>query len=1063
MHEPTKTPALPFLTDGGEAGALMRGIDWSGTPLGAPALWPAELRTIVGLMLGSRQPMLTVWGPERTTLYNDGYAAMCGQRHPQALGRPFQDLWYDIWPLVEPILERAYAGESTHMDDIEFIMHRNGYPEEAHFAFSYTPVTMADGSIGGMFCACTETTEQVAARRAAMEASQRQRLLLQHMPGFVGVLSGPDHVFEYVNDAYVAISGARAFLGHTVREVFPELEGQGFYELLDEVFETGRPFMIRATPIRLSGEEDERYIDLLYQPIRDGSGAVTGIFVGGYDVTEAQTSTRSLAESEERLRALVSTSSEVLYSHNPDWSEMSALSGGNFLADTTTADPEWFSKYIPAEEQARVRAAIDRAVATKSAFELEHKVVRADGDIGWTLSRSVPLLDAAGEIREWFGAASDVTERRATEEALRESEEQFRVLAQALPNQIWASRPDGHLDWFNEQTYAYVGLRPGELDGKAGWSGVVHPDDLSTAAEAWEASLSSGEIYEVEFRIRRADGLYRWFLARAEPVRDADGRIARWVGTNTDIDGRRRQALALEAGNAALAAEVAERTSDRDSLWQLSMDIMLRCDFQGRIVAVNPAWTEVLGWRADELVGSSLFDILHPDDIENTRTGAARSAEGAELRRFENRYRHKDGTYRWIDWSTRSAEGLINAVGRDVTADREKEEQLAATAEALRQSQKMEAVGQLTGGLAHDFNNLLAGISGSLELMQARISQGRIADLDRYMIGAQGAAKRAAALTHRLLAFSRRQTLDPKATDVNRLVAGMEDLIRRTVGPEIAVETVATAGLWSTLVDPPQLENALLNLCINARDAMPDGGKLTIETANRWLDDRAARERDVPPGQYISMCVSDNGTGMPADVIERAFDPFFTTKPIGVGTGLGLSMIYGFARQSGGQVQIYSEVGQGTMVCVYLPRHHEEEEAATAAPGTSAIEPIGSGETVLVIDDEPLVRMLVVDVLEDLGYTALEAGDGPQGLKVLRSDVRLDLLITDVGLPNGMNGRQVADAARELRPDLKILFVTGYTENAVLSHGHLSPGMQVVTKPFDMTALADRIRAMIGE
>ncbi|WP_147049161.1 ATP-binding protein, partial [Methylobacterium gnaphalii] len=327
-----------------------------------------------------------------------------------------------------------------------------------------------------------------------------------------------------------------------------------------------------------------------------------------------------------------------------------------------------------------------------------------------------------------------------------------------------------------------------------------------------------------------------------------------------------------------------------------------------------------------------------------------------------------------------------------------------------RQSQKMEAVGQLTGGIAHDFNNLLTGISGSLELLQNRVSQGRLTDVDRYVNAAMGASKRAAALTHRLLAFSRRQTLDPKPTDVNRLVAGMEELIRRTIGPEIALETVAAAGLWSVMVDPSQLENALLNLCINARDAMPDGGRITIETANKWMDERAARDRDLEPGQYLSLCVTDTGTGMAPDVIAKAFEPFFTTKPIGQGTGLGLSMIYGFVRQSGGQVRIYSELGDGTTMCLYLPRHYGTADEGEAVPTLSNAPRAEQGQTVLIVDDEPTVRMLVTEVLEDLGYTAIEAADGAAGLKVLQSDTRIDLLVTDVGLPGGMNGRQMADA-----------------------------------------------------
>ncbi|MGH1588024.1 ATP-binding protein [Methylobacterium phyllosphaerae] len=346
-------------------------------------------------------------------------------------------------------------------------------------------------------------------------------------------------------------------------------------------------------------------------------------------------------------------------------------------------------------------------------------------------------------------------------------------------------------------------------------------------------------------------------------------------------------------------------------------------------------------------------------------------------------------------------------------------------------------------------------------MMQNRMRQGRFNDVERYMAAAQGASRRAAALTHRLLAFSRRQTLDPRPTDVNRLVAGMQEMIQRTVGPGIPVEVVGASGLWTALVDASQLENALLNLCINARDAMPDGGRITVETANRWLDERAARQHDMIEGQYLSLCVTDTGTGMPPEVIARVFEPFFTTKPLGEGTGLGLSMIYGFAKQSSGQVRIYSEVGDGTTVCLYLPRHYGE--ADIEAPSTdAAIAPRSrQGETVLVVDDEPTVRMLLADILEDLGYTAIEAGDSAAGLKVLQSDVRIDLLVTDVGLPGGMNGRQMADAARVRRTDLKVLFITGYAENALLGNGHLAPGMAVVTKPFSVDTIAERIRSMI--
>lgn len=398
----------------------------------------------------------------------------------------------------------------------------------------------------------------------------------------------------------------------------------------------------------------------------------------------------------------------------------------------------------------------------------------------------------------------------------------------------------------------------------------------------------------------------------------------------------------------------------------------------------------------------------------------------------------------------------------ELIADKEQSEGLHLMEEALRQSQKMEAVGQLTGGLAHDFNNLLMGVTGNIELLQTRITQGRIDDLGRYIAAAMAASRRAAALTHRLLAFSRRQTLAPETTNINRLVEGMEELIRRTLGPSIEIQVKSSVDLWSTLVDPHQLENALLNLCINARDAMPDGGQLLIETHNHVVDEVAAKRCDLAAGLYVELSVSDTGTGMTAEVVERAFDPFFTTKPIGMGTGLGLSMIHGFARQSGGDVRIVSNVGLGSRVCLYLPMQHDELKPVTVGvfplPPESAS--IGSG-SVLVVDDEPAVRLLVSEVLEDLGYDVLQAEDGASALSLLQSRASIDLLITDVGLPGTMNGRQVADAARSLRQDLKVLFVTGYAENAALREGSLEPGMHVLTKPFSIPALTGWISTLL--
>lgn len=388
---------------------------------------------------------------------------------------------------------------------------------------------------------------------------------------------------------------------------------------------------------------------------------------------------------------------------------------------------------------------------------------------------------------------------------------------------------------------------------------------------------------------------------------------------------------------------------------------------------------------------------------------------------------------------------------------------LSVAEDALRQAQKMEAVGQLTGGIAHDFNNLLASISSSLQLLKLKLEKGNAVDLQRYVRMGQESVARASTLTQRLLAFSRRQSLDPKPVDVNRLVAGMEDLLRGTVRPSIHLEVVGAGGLWPTLIDAAQLENSILNLCINARDAMaPDGGRLTIETANKWLDDRAAQKRDLVPGQYVSVSITDTGSGMAPEVMARAFDPFFTTKPMGQGTGLGLSMVYGFVRQTGGQVRIYSELGTGTTMRLYLPRFHgsvpddslTDVEALPHADGT---------ETVLVVEDEMTIRQLVIEMLEDAGYLTVATDTGAGALRLIASGLKPDLLLTDVGLPGGMNGRQLADAIRVGTPALPVIFMTGYAENAIFGGGLLDPGMAVLSKPFENAALLKKVASMLDE
>ena len=677
-------------------------------------------------------------------------------------------------------------------------------------------------------------------------------------------------------------------------------------------------------------------------------------------------------------------------------------------------------------------------------------------------------LDTIAAISQ---TAALAIERYRSDAALRTSEARLRLAIDAGQIGEWELDLDRNTSvraLRHDQIFGYD--RPVKDWGIDTFLAHVVPEDRQAVETSFSRAAESG-IWKIQCRIKRSnDGEIRWINSYGAPQSDETGRIVKLFGVVQDITEQKMAEIGLRDLNEALESQAAERT-DRLRLYgdiiQSSAAPICAFDTDYRLIAFNRAHSSeffrIFGHHVQ--LGEVFPDLFSSDQAPVMRGLMTRALTGESFSVTEE---FGDPDLAKPHWEV-SYSPLRNAAGtvigafhyaKDISEKMKAEAELASTQEALRQSQKMEAVGQLTGGLAHDFNNLLAVITGSLELLERRVIQGRIGEIERFVVSAQSAAKRATALTHRLLAFSRRQTLDPRPMGVNQLIAGMDDLLRRTVGPGITVETVGAAGLWNTLVDPSQLENALLNLCINARDAMPDGGRLTIETANRWLDERAAKQRDLPIGQYVSLCVSDTGTGMPPEVIAKAFDPFFTTKPIGQGTGLGLSMIYGFARQSGGQVRIYSEVGQGTTICVYLPRHYGGTEETDQVP-QSAPETAQQGETVLVVDDEPGVRMLVAEVLEELGYAVIEAEDGPSALKVIASKARIDLIVTDVGLPGGMNGRQVADAARVARSGLKVLFITGYAENAAVGNGHLDPGMAVITKPFAVDTLGNKVKDLL--
>ncbi|RMM68976.1 Sensory box sensor histidine kinase/response regulator [Pseudomonas savastanoi pv. glycinea] len=604
----------------------------------------------------------------------------------------------------------------------------------------------------------------------------------------------------------------------------------------------------------------------------------------------------------------------------------------------------------------------------------------------------------------------------------------------------------------------------------------IHPDDSARVDKSIEDALQNSETYRCEYRVLHKDGLYRWVEASGKIERDSRGKPVRSPGVLLDIDSRR------------IAEDERDRLNELLRIFTAAVPgVVYAKDLEGRMLVANRGTAELIGKPPEFFIGKTDLEFL--DDQQQARVlmeTDRRIMQNNVSEQIEEQVNLPDGSA--ATWLSTKAPLLdengevIGLIGSsvDVTARKKAEEavrELNQTLEqrieqavfereqiedALRHSQKMDAVGQLTGGIAHDFNNLLAGISGSLELITKRLAQGRVGDVDRYVSVAQGAVRRAASLTHRLLAFSRRQNLSPRVTNVNVLIQDMEELIARTVGPEIDIKVVAHDDLWPALIDHAQLESSLLNLCLNARDAMPSGGRIVIETANASIEECTDPDHGIPAGEHLSIRVTDTGMGMSPDTVAKAFEPFFTTKPIGAGTGLGLSMVYGFVRQSGGQIRVESVEGQGTSVVMHLPRHVAENAPRAAEPEITEEPAHHTGETVLIVDDEPSVRMLVAEVITGLGYNCLEAGDAQSGLQILQSDTRIDLLISDIGLPGGMNGREMADAAGDCRPGLPTLFITGYAKTSVLDDCHLRPCTQVLTKPFGLDALAGRVTGLIG-
>ncbi|WP_198018854.1 hybrid sensor histidine kinase/response regulator [Azorhizobium doebereinerae] len=928
-----------FLAGGGETGALIARFDWGATSLGPISGWPQSLRTAVSLLLRSNLPIVMLWNPDGLMIYNDAYSHFAGGRHPALLGSKVLEGWPEVAAFNAHVMDVGLKGGTLSYRDQHLVLHRHGAPEDVWMNLDYSPVLDESGTPAGVLAIVVETTERV---------RTEQRLRIAQEAGGVGIFEW----FPETGRLDVSAEYRRIWRLPPDQEITDDL-------LVGLLHPQDRPL---AGPNRRGRENPLEYTE--YRRIDPSTGETRWIarrgevvsspelgnrrFVGiAMDITDRKRVEEDLRESEARWRNLFEQMQEgffigeavrdmegrvqdlLVIEVNPAFETQTGISAAQALGRTVR-------ELIPNPPEAMMQRYAD-ALAAPDATQFEIHVPQLANR--WFEARARAV--GTDRIAVLF---LDISRRKAAEEAIRQSELRFRLLAQSMPNHVWTATADGTLDWFNDRTYAYCGRPYGTLD-RAAWNAIVHPDDLASATIAWVKSREDGAPYQAELRLRRYDGAYRWHISRAVPVLDASGAVNRWVGSNTDIEDQKVAEAALADLAASLEARIEARTTE-----------------------------------------------------------------------------------------------------------------LARTQDALRQSQKMESLGNLTGGVAHDFNNLLQVISGNLQLL-ARDMAGHPKAEQRIQSAMTGVA-RGSRLASQLLAFGRRQPLVPKVVNLGRFIANMDDLLRRALGEAVEIQTVIADGLWNTLIDPGNVENALLNLAINARDAMDGRGRLTIELSNAFLDTAyAGQNTDVTAGQYVLLAVTDTGCGMAPDLLEKVFEPFFTTKPEGKGTGLGLSMVYGFVKQSGGHIKLYSEPGQGTTVKLYLPRSAQAEDVLVDAETG----PVSGGiETILVAEDDHAVREIVVGLLADLGYRVLKAKDAESALSIIESGMPIDLLFTDVVMPGPLKSTELARKARERLPNLAILFTSGYAENAIVHAGRLDEGVELLSKPYTREALARKLRQVLG-